>query len=215
MTIRGERFASSIVAAAHASSPNLVGANEQVKGRRYRGPSRRNGRSLDSLNVWLRCGCRPNAATFGGSRCGKSQFPQRSNGSTSASRRWASYAMSARLPHQPVGGSRTARPGLSSRPSQRSFKNRDATCQRYVRGGRVQQARTCLASHPRIAGSHGIAQIATGQHDDDEPASPSIPALADSAPTARLAGLAHLHSPRALSSVEIRATTNVTNLRSK
>jgi len=52
VTIRGERFASSIVAAAHASSPNLVGANEQVKGRRYRGPSRRNGRSLDSLNVW-------------------------------------------------------------------------------------------------------------------------------------------------------------------
>ena len=93
----------------------------------------------------------------------------------------------------------------SSRPSQRSFKDRDATCQRYVRGGRAQQPRTCLASHPRIAGSHGIAQIATGQHDDDEPASPSTPALADSALTARSAGLAHLHSPRALSSVEVRA----------
>ncbi|MHC2627451.1 hypothetical protein ACVIU7_004982 [Bradyrhizobium liaoningense] len=46
---------------------------------------------------------------------------------------------------------------------------------------------------------------ATAQHDDDELASPSTPAPADSAPTARSAGLSHLHSPQALSSLEIRA----------
>jgi hypothetical protein len=64
------------------------------------------------------------------------------------------------------------------------------------------QAWRSLAIHPRIAGSRGIAQIATGQHDDDELASPSTPAPADSAPTARSAGLSHLHSPRALSSIQ-------------
>ncbi len=46
---------------------------------------------------------------------------------------------------------------------------------------------------------------ATAQHDDDELASPSTPAPADSAPTARSAGLSHLHSPQALSSLEIQA----------
>src|SRR6185295_2392025 len=92
-----------------------------------------------------------------------------------------------------MGGPRQA--GHHSGPS----KIGGATCQPYVRGGRVRQLQTCLASHPHIAGSRGIAQIATGQHDDDALASPSTPALADSAPTERSAGLSSLHSPQALS----------------
>ena len=147
-------------------------------------------------------------STFGGSWCEKSQFPQPSSGSTSASRRAVSYAMSARLPQQPdrrrwfeggQGGLRQA--GHHSDPSRIG----GATCQRCVHGCQVRQPQTCLADHLHTAGSCGTAQIAIRPHDDDELASPSTPAPADSAPTARSAGLSHLHSPRALSSLEIRA----------
>ena len=48
--------------------------------------------SLDNLNVRLRCGASRTPTAFGGSWCGKSQFPQPSSGSTSASHRRASYA---------------------------------------------------------------------------------------------------------------------------
>jgi len=52
--------------------------------------------SLDNLNVRLRCGASRTPTAFGGSWCGKSQFPQPSGGSTSASHRSASYAAFAR-----------------------------------------------------------------------------------------------------------------------
>src|SRR6185437_11553802 len=81
----------------------------------------------------------------------------------------------------------------------------DATCQRCVRGGRVRRPQTCLAIHPRTAGLCGISQIATGQHDDDELASPNTFVLAYSVLPARSAGLSHLHWPQALSFIEIRA----------
>lgn len=40
-----------------------------------------------------------------------------------------------------------------------------------------------------------IVQIAIGKHGDDELVSPNTPVPPHSAPTARLAGLAYLHSP--------------------
>src|SRR5438132_3537696 len=114
--------------------------------------------------------------TFGGSWCGKNQFPRPWSGSTSASRRPASYATSARSRQQPdrlrwfegdQGGPRQA--DHHSDPS----KIGGATCQRCVRGYRVRQPGTCLASRSHIA--RGIAQIATGQRGDDELSSPNKP----------------------------------------
>lgn len=54
------------------------------------------------------------------------------------------------------------------------------------------------ASRPHTTGSRGTAQIASGQRGDDERASPSTSAPADLAPTARSAGLSHLHLRQAL-----------------
>jgi hypothetical protein len=59
-------------------------------------------------------------------------------------------------------------------------------------------ARTCVASHPHVAGSHGTARTATGQHDDHELASQSTHVLADSTQIARTARLSHVYSPRQL-----------------
>lgn len=60
------------------------------------------------------------------------------------------------------------RPGRasSSRPLQRSLKNRRRHSPTYVSEGQFRQLQTCLAIHPRIAGSRGIAQIVSRQHED-------------------------------------------------
>jgi hypothetical protein len=67
----------------------------------------------------------------------------------------------------------------------------------------------CLATHPQTAGSPGDARIATGQHDDDEVATPNTADPAGSAPTARF-GLR-----RFLSAMRFESSYNETNLPSR
>jgi hypothetical protein len=66
-----------------------------------------------------------------------------------------------------------------------------ATWQPYVRDGQVRQPLPCRL---RIAESPGTVQTANGQHGDDELVSPNMPVPPRSAPSARSAGLAYLHS---------------------
>lgn len=71
-----------------------------------------------------------------------------------------------------VDGARAARAGFVKQANHSDPSKIDgATCQWCVHGCRVRQPQNCLASHQHIAGSRGIAQIATAQHDDDELAS--------------------------------------------